>query len=252
MSGLVATLGRTILHSGLLSQRTLAELERTLQSGGFRDTSGLGLFIGCKLVLVVALPLMAFLLLRHAHVRPILHFGVIAGGGVGGLLAPDMVIRRTRAAHLKAVERGLADGLDMMVICAEAGLALEPALRKVSLEIVHAHPKLAEELAITCSELQVIADSRTALINLGTRTGLASFKRLGTTLIQTIQYGTPLAVALRTLATELRGETLTRYEERAARLPVLLTLPMIIFILPCVFLVVAGPIAVQVLRMFRH
>ena len=87
---------------------------------------------------------------------------------------------------------------------------------------------------------------------MGARTGLPALRRLGGTLVQTIQYGTPLSVALRTLATELRQETLTRYEEKAARLPVLLTIPMIVFILPCVFLIVAGPIAVQVIERFRH
>ena len=90
-----------------------------------------------------------------------------------------------------------------------------------------------------------------ALTNLGTRTGLDCLKRLGSTLIQTMQYGTPLSAALRVLAAELRQETLTKFEERAARLPVLLTLPMILFILPCVFLVVGGPAVIQVVNVMK-
>ena len=248
----VASLGFAVVRTGLLSKRTLTELEQTLQAGGFRGSNGLGLFVGSKLLLLVLLPLLAFVLLRNSHMRPILHIALVGGAGVVGLLSPDFVIRNMRQKYLKAVERGLADALDMMIICAEAGLALEAAIRRVSIEIVHAHPRLAEELSITSGELNMISDSRVALTNMGARTGLPALRRLGGTLVQTIQYGTPLSVALRTLATELRQETLTRYEEKAARLPVLLTIPMILFILPCVFLIVAGPIAVQVIQRFRH
>ncbi|WP_428377987.1 type II secretion system F family protein [Lichenicoccus sp.] len=248
----VASLGFAVVRTGLLSKRTLTELEQTLQAGGFRGGSGLGLFVGSKMLLVVILPVIAFVLLGHVHMRPILHIGAVGAAAVIGLLSPDYVIRNMRQKYLKAVERGLADALDMMIICAEAGLALEAAIRRVGIEIVHAHPKLAEELSITSGELNMISDSRVALTNMGARTGLVSLRRLGGTLVQTIQYGTPLSVALRTLATELRQETLTRYEEKAARLPVLLTVPMILFILPCVFLIVAGPIAVQVIQKFRH
>lgn len=248
----VASLGFAVVRAGLLSKGTVTELERTLQAGGFRGANGLGLFVGSKLLLMVAMPLVAYLLLHNVHMKSLLHIACVAGAGVVGLLLPDFVIRNIRQKYLKAVERGLADALDMMIICAEAGLALEAAIRRVSIEIVHAHPKLAEELSITSGELNMISDSRVALTNMGARTGLPALRRLGGTLVQTIQYGTPLSVALRTLATELRQETLTRYEEKAARLPVLLTVPMILFILPCVFLIVAGPIAVQVMAKFRH
>nr|WP_321985771.1 type II secretion system F family protein [uncultured Lichenicoccus sp.] len=248
----VASLGFAVVRTGLLSKGTLTELEQTLQAGGFRGGNGLGLFVGSKIVLVLILPVIAFVALRHVHMQTMLHLAMIFGSAVIGLLSPDFFIRNMRKKYLKAVERGLADALDMMIICAEAGLALEAAIRRVSIEIVHAHPKLAEELSITSGELNMISESRVALTNMGARTGLPALRRLGGTLVQTIQYGTPLSVALRTLATELRQETLTRYEEKAARLPVLLTVPMILFILPCVFLIVAGPIAVQVMQKFRH
>jgi len=104
---------------------------------------------------------------------------------------------------------------------------------------------------LTANELQFIADSRVALTNLGNRTGLDSLKRLTGTLIQTMQYGTPLSEALRAMAGEMRAETLTRYEARAARLPVLLTLPMIMFIMPCVFIVVGGPAVIMLIKAFQ-
>jgi tight adherence protein C len=105
---------------------------------------------------------------------------------------------------------------------------------------------------MTAHELQMITDSRVALLNLGKRTALDSFKRLGATLVQTIQYGTPLSDALRTLSAEMRQEMLTRFEAKAARLPVMLTLPTALFILPCVFLIAGGPAIIQVMKTFSH
>ena len=163
-----------------------------------------------------------------------------------------MIIGRLRAQYLAAVERGLADALDMMVICAEAGLALEASIERVASEIRAAHPAVASELSLTSGEMRVTNDRRIALVNMGVRTKLPSLKRLGGTLVQTVQYGTPLGQALRTLSVELRQETLTRFEEKAARLPVLLTMPMILFILPCVFIVVGGPAAIQISRQLLH
>ncbi len=128
---------------------------------------------------------------------------------------------------------------------------MEASIERVGVEIRHAHPVVAEELTRTAHEMQVNADIRTALVNLGKRTGLESARRLGGVLIQSMQYGTPLTQALRTLSFEQRQEMLARFEAKAGRLPVLLTLPMIIFILPCVFLVVAGPAMIDVYHAMR-
>jgi len=168
------------------------------------------------------------------------------------MLLPDYVVRSRRNAFLKRVQAGLPDALDMMVICSEAGLGLEPAITRVAVEIGQAHPAVAEELLLTASELRVIPDRRTALLNMGSRTGLESLKRLGATLVQTLQYGTPLSQALRTLSAEMRGEMLVRFEERAARLPAVLTVPMIVFILPTVFMIVGGPAMLSVIASMHH
>jgi tight adherence protein C len=96
--------------------------------------------------------------------------------------------------------------------------------------------------------MRVNADRRVALLNMGIRTGLISLRRLGATLVQTLEYGTPLSQALRTLSSEMRQEALNRFETRAARLPALMTVPMIVFILPCVFLIVAGPAVVHLMQ----
>ncbi len=243
---LIARIGSGIARSGLLPRATLAQLEETLLASGFRASNALGLFVGVKMLLVIVLPALAALLLPSLGLSRMSHIVAVGASAILGLLAPDYIISKIRKKYLARVELGLPDALDMLVICAEAGLGLEPAISRVGAEIKHVHPALAEELARTSNELQVIADSRVALANMGGRTGLDCLRRLGSTLIQTMQFGTPLSAALRVLSAELRQETLTKFEERAARLPVLLTMPMILFILPCVFIVVGGPAIIMV------
>lgn len=250
--GLIGRLGEVIARSGLLSARTLEELEQTLRIAGFRGRNVLGLFVGTKLLLLIALPAMAWLVERKLAWQSPMASPLLGAAGIVGLLLPDYAVRRLHQRHLAAVERGLPDALDMMVICTEAGLGLEPAIERVALEIAPAHPAVAEELTNTAHEMRVNADRRAALVNMGLRTGLQSLRRLGATLIQTMQYGTPLSQALRVLAAEMRQEAMTRFEARAARLPVLLTVPMIVFILPCVFLIVGGPAVVAVIQALRQ
>ncbi|MBV9783515.1 MAG: type II secretion system F family protein [Acidisphaera sp.] len=250
---LIALLGTTIARSGLLSTSTVANLEQTLISAGFRQGgNGLGLFVGFKLLFLLCLPVGTMAILHNFNFSMIVHHMILAASAVLGLLMPDYGVRWMRKRYLASVQRGLPDALDMMVICSEAGLGLEPSITRVAQEIASAHAAVANELALTANELRITTDTRTALINAGTRTGLESIKRLGSTLVQTMQYGTPLSQALRTLSAEMRQEMLTAFEEKAARLPVLLTVPMILFILPCVFLVVGGPAMIQVLAVMSH
>ncbi|WP_137123683.1 type II secretion system F family protein [Roseomonas sp. HF4] len=237
--------GQAVLASGIVKGETLAELQRTVMAAGFRGPRAVAVFIGAKVILMVGLPF--GMLPLSAGAEPVLRNLLVAGAAVAGLVLPDMALRRMRDANAKQVERGLADALDLMVICAEAGLPLEAAIERVSYEMQEANRALAAEFANVGTELRILSDRRQALQNMGERTGLDSLRRLGGTLAQTLQYGTPLSQALRTLSTELRHETLMRFEARAARLPALLTLPTIAFILPCIFLIVGGPAVLRVL-----
>lgn len=246
----IAALGRLIARSGLLSMRTLAELQQTLHTSGLRGQTGLSIFVGAKLLLVVGLPAGTFMFMRQTNWWPSYWVALVGGAAVVGLLGPDFMVRRKRKTYLRALDQGLPDAMDMLVICSEAGLGLEAAFERVGTEIVQAHPVVSHEMLTTVQEMQINADRRAALLGLGQRTGLENLRRLGGTLVQTMQYGTPLSQALRSLSAEMRQELLIRFEERAARLPVLLTLPMILFILPCVFLVVGGPALVQVFQSF--
>jgi tight adherence protein C len=244
----LAALGQVLLRSGLVSVRTRAELELTLASAGLRGRAGLELFIGGKMTLLAGLPALTLLGLQGVALSSMLSLVIVAGAGIAGLLLPDMIVRYRRKRYLQRVEAGLPDALDLLVICSQAGLGLTTAITRVADEMQANGQDVGAELTITATELQVMGDSRVVLMNMGTRTGIEGLARLGTTLVQSIQYGTPLSQALRILSSEMRQETLTRFETQAARLGVLLTLPMIVFILPCVFLVVGGPAAVQVFR----
>jgi tight adherence protein C len=247
----LAGLGDFILNSGLLPARTRAELENTLATSGLRGANGLAVYIGGKILLMAGLPILALVLLHNVDLPSKLNILLPAVAGIVGLMAPDWLLDRLRKRYQQRLEVGLPDALDMMVICAQAGLGLGPAVVRVAAELQNAHWEVAQELAQTANELQMISDSRVALTNLGTRTGIDGYKRLGTTLIQTMQYGTPLTEALRILSAEMRQDALTRFEARAARLPVLLTMPMILFILPGVFIIAGGPAIIQIMRAFN-
>ena len=238
---IVAGVGYLLTRSGILSAKAIANLESTLASANLRGTHALPIFVGAKVILLGGLPLLAWITLRDTTLSPTSIHLALAVAAVVGLMAPDFLLRGIRKRYLASVERAMPDALDLLVICAEAGLALEQGMERVASEIRVSSPACAVELSITHNELRILADRRAALINMGKRTGLLSLQRLAGTLAQALRYGTPLSQALRALAADLRGEALTRFEARAARLPVLMTLPMILFILPCVFLVVAGP-----------
>jgi tight adherence protein C len=245
---LIAKFGATLAKSGILSDTTRAQLEQTINQAGLRGSRVFGLFFGSKVLLMFGLPGLAYLLINGAGYSVTTFWLIIGGAMVLGMMLPDFIIKQMRNAHLKLVEKGLPDALDMMVICAQAGLGLENAIERVAQEFVFANKAVSVELAICSSEMRIGTDRRTALLSLGDRTGLETMRRLAGTLIQTMQFGTPLSQALRVLAAEMRQDNLTKFEEKAARLPVFLTLPMIIFILPCVFIVVGGPAGLQIAK----
>jgi tight adherence protein C len=244
---LLGAVGQAVLSSGLLSTKAINDLRETVLAAGHRTGPTLSLFVGAKLVLFVGLPLLGWIVISTTGLH-IPTFVVIVACAIVGLMLPDYVVRSIRKRYLKGVEVGLPAALDLLIICAEAGLSLEAGFERVAHEARDGAQATANELRITASEMKMFTDRRQALVNMGKRTGLDSMARLGTVLAQSLKYGTPLTQALRVLAAEMRQMMLTRFEARAARIPVLLTIPMIVFILPCIFVVVAGPAAVEVMR----
>ena len=163
-----------------------------------------------------------------------------------GLAAPDIFIKNQTQKREVILRRGMPDALDLLVICAEAGLSLDAALGRVSREIAPTCAELAEEIGLTGVELGFLPDRSRALQNLADRVPQPGVVALVNTLIQTEKYGTPLAQALRVLSAEMRDERMMAAEAKAAKLPATLTVPMILFILPPLFIVLLGPAILKI------
>jgi tight adherence protein C len=174
---------------------------------------------------------------------PLKRFMLIAGSLIGSYKAPDIFLSNKITKRTKEVQKGLPDALDLLVICAEAGLTVDAAFHRVARELGKAYPELGDEFALTAIELGFLAERRQAFENLAGRVKLDAVKGVVTTMIQTEKYGTPLASALRVLSAEFRNERMMRAEEKAARLPAIMTVPLILFILPVLFVVILGPAA---------
>lgn len=156
---------------------------------------------------------------------------------------PDLLVENLRQKRTTAIRKGLPDALDLLVICAEAGLTVDSAFSRVARELGKAYPELGEEFTLTAIELGFLTERRMAFENLAYRVNLDSIKGVVTTMVQTEKYGTPLASALRVLSAEFRNERMMLAEEKAARLPAIMTVPLILFILPVLFIVILGPAA---------
>jgi len=165
---------------------------------------------------------------------------------MAGAYLPDVIVKNAALKRQDKLRKGLPDGLDLMVICAEAGLSLDATLRRVADELAEASPELSDELGLTSLELGFLQDRQKALQNLAERTNMPSLRGMVNTLMQAERYGTPLAHSLRVLSAESRTERVLKAEEKAARLPAMLTVPMIIFILPPLFVVLLGPAALDI------
>ena len=171
-------------------------------------------------------------------------------GAVFGWSLPHLVIDRLALHRRRSVAQGLADAIELLVISVEAGLSLEDAINRIIGELRHSQPAMADELALTGADLKILPSRDEALRRLAARVNLPSVQSVVVTLSQTLKYGTPLAQALRVVATELRNDDLLKLEEQANRLPVLLTIPMIAFILPSIFLVIGGPAFLKIMDQF--
>jgi tight adherence protein C len=169
-----------------------------------------------------------------------------------GAYAPDMLVKNASLKRQDKIRKSLPDALDLMVICAEAGLSLDATMRRVADELGQAAPELADEFGLTSLELGFLEDRRKALQNMTLRTDLPGMRGMISTLVQAEKYGTPLAHSLRILSDESRTERVLKAEEKAARLPAMLTVPMIIFILPPLFVVLLGPAALDIMDAFKN
>jgi tight adherence protein C len=232
-----------------------AEAESTadkLLKAGYRSREALVIYMGLRLVLPVILTSLVFLIVSMFH--PAMAQLILSGAGIAisATYMPPMVLKRITAARNRRFNRSLPDVLDLLVICAEGGLSLDGALNRVAKEFRRFLPEMADELGLTGIELGFLPQRRDALDNLAKRVDIPGMHSLTHTLIQTERYGTPLAQSLRALSTELREERMLKAEEKAAKLPATMTVPMILFILPATFVILVGPAAINVYHVMHH
>ncbi|MES2713432.1 MAG: type II secretion system F family protein [Pseudomonadota bacterium] len=240
--------GSGLRSSALVSEAAAADLERAAIGAGLNPRNAVPIALALKVVLVFLVPTVVFV------------GAMIAGWDFGtrvlasvfalaiGMLLPNWVLGWARGTHQSALQQGLPDALDLLVVCTEAGLGLESAVDKVASEMRLSDPSIASEFFALGQELRLTSDRAAALTRFADRAQLETWRRLARTLAQTLRYGTPLGKALRSLAVEMRNDRLLRLEEKAAKLPALMTLPMILFFLPCLFIVVAGPAAIRIIN----
>ena len=186
-----------------------------------------------------------------ADYSPIKRYGIVAMTFILSYKAPDIFLKNKITKRSNLIRKGLPDALDLLVICAEAGLTVDAAFQRVARELGKAYPELGDEFTLTAIELGFLAERRQAFENLASRVKLDALKGVVTTMVQTEKYGTPLASALRVLSAEFRNERMMRAEEKAARLPAIMTVPLILFILPVLFIVILGPAACSISDAFK-
>ena len=220
-----------------------------LAMAGFRGPQAETAFLFFRLVAPIALTLLTafyiFLVLDLDYSLTV-KIGACFVGAYVGIKIPEIYLRNTTAKRRKSLSRAYPDTLDLLLICVESGMSIEHAFSKVSGEIGSQSIAMAEELTLTTAELSFLPSRRVAYENFGLRTGLESVRAIVTVLIQAERYGTPLGTALRVLSQESRDARMTEAEKKAASLPPKLTVPMVLFFLPVLFIIIATPAVIQI------
>ncbi|MFZ2998052.1 type II secretion system F family protein [Sphingobium sp.] len=242
--------------SGLkvLQDDQLKEAQVRLAQAGIRSKDWAVAVIFGRMILPIVIGGGAAILLYAVGIEPewgpMKRFFAFAFALLLSYKAPDLYINNKVQKRATEIRKGLPDALDLLVICAEAGLTVDAAFNRVARELGKAYPELGDEFQLTAIELSFLTERRMAFENLATRVKLDAVKGVVTTMIQTEKYGTPLASALRVLSAEFRHERMMRAEEKAARLPAIMTVPLILFILPTLFVIILGPAACSISKAF--
>jgi len=248
VSYMKATLDRFKLGNMLESENT----KEKLASAGYRGPAPLITFMFFRFVMpfiVFAVTLFYMFVILHLSWPPLQKVGAAFIGALIGFYLPDIFVNNMIQRRQTSIMRAFPDALDLMLICVESGMSIESSFTRVASEIGTQSPELAEELALTTAELSYLPDRRQAFDNLARRCGHAGVRAVATALNQAEKYGTPLGAALRVTATENREMRMQEAERKAASLPAKLTVPMIIFFLPCLFVVIMGPAIITIKKM---
>lgn len=229
------------------------ELKAKLKMAGLRGQAPLVTYMFFRVVMPVILTIVAlfymFVVLTNLTYPPVVKIAIALGVGFGGFYLPNLMLENLIQRRQASLKAAFPDALDMLLICVQAGMSIEAAFGKIAKEIATQSVELAEEFSLTTAELSYLSDRRQAYENLGKRTGIAGIKAVATALIQAERYGTPVGQALRVMAKENRDMRMSEAEKKAAALPPKLTVPMIVFFLPVLFIVILGPAIIQVMKL---
>lgn len=248
-----ATLRRVLGSFDLIKTKQMGQVVQAMSQAGWRTRDAIAVYLFAKLTLPAGIGLLLAVLFFVAEIGTMptmVKLLIVIGAVLFVSFLPDIVVRNAASKRRKAIELSLPDCFDLMVICVEAGSSLDAAVDRISDEMQASAPELSDEMRTTALELRYLSERRQALDNLALRVELPAIQALSTTLAQTERFGTPLAQALRVLASELRSQRMMRAEEKAGRLPALMTIPLVMFILPALFVVLMGPAILSMIRNF--
>jgi len=243
---------KKVLHALKLDEALSSkELKENLAQAGYRSQNALIGFMFARIAFAIGGFIVTLLVIAlwqdFPYPLPVKALMMAVGGAIGFYL-PKVYITNTAQKRQQELNKGFADALDLMVICVEGGLSVEGAFDKVTNEIGEKSPALAQEFGLTSAELAYLGDRHKAYMNFADRTGLPAIKSLATTLVQSEKYGTPVGQALKVLSQERRQERMALAEKKGASLPAKLTVPMILFFLPPLFMVVIGPAIIGIMN----
>jgi tight adherence protein C len=248
-------LGLAIAGSAIVGTVERQQLLKRLAQAGLKGRGSFINFIAAKACSAAVVLVLGWFFLEwrglFAH-SMVLRLAPLAVALIVGWRLPEYVLDNLIKRRRFRLEKGMPDALDLLVICTEAGLSLNQAIDEVSRQLRLSNEDVADEFAATSAEMQITSDFGRALDNMVERTGLEELRSLVATLKQSLKFGTPLAESLRMIASEMRQTRHARIEERAARLPVLLAIPMMMFILPCLLMIVGTPAVLRIIDMFKN
>ncbi|MCP1834193.1 tight adherence protein C [Bradyrhizobium sp. USDA 4532] len=231
------------------ADENLEQLRVVLQSAGFNHYRTLPVWIGIKIVSMVSFPAIAFLAAQVSgkSLTSVLTFTLI--GLVIGIIGPRLILLLLRRRFDAAIRLGTPDTIDLLVVCSEAGMGLESAVERVASEMRETNPAMTQVLSGLLDDLRILPDRAAAFEKLGAMSD--GLRRFGTVVSQSLQYGTPLSQALRSIAVDLRRERITKLEERAHKLGAKLIIPMVLFLLPAMFIVLGASPFLHLIRAFK-
>lgn len=230
------------------SPKDVSIMQRRLIRAGIKNQNALKILYGSKVICAVLFPLLASMAISNSDSDSTNKIAFVLAAGAAGFWGPNEIVKLKSSRRQKEIRKGLANALDLMVVSVESGLGLDQAILQVAKELEHAHPEISEEFALVNLELKAGKRRAEALRNLGERSGVEDLIKLVAVLVQADRFGTGIAQSLRAHADYMRVQARQIVEEKAAKLGVKLVFPIFFCILPSLFVVTVGPMAIKITR----